>query len=150
MSTPRVVVIDRDAAFLRVISTFLRSQGYAVKRQTETEGALDLILERGAIPILNTIPPFQAQLERTMQRSGLSAAEVQAIMAQQGRANTVEYFVNTTFNYPTMAEAYRVALWIWDPGTNLLAQNRSCSITNTAGYFFYTTIFSKNNFLYIT
>ena len=27
--------------------------------------ALDLILERGAIPILNTIPPFKAQLERT-------------------------------------------------------------------------------------
>jgi len=27
--------------------------------------ALDLILDRGAIPILNTIPPFKAQLERT-------------------------------------------------------------------------------------
>ena len=23
--------------------------------------------------------------------------------------NTIDYFVNTTFNYPTMAEAYRVA-----------------------------------------
>ena len=33
----------------------------------------------------------------------------QAIMQQQGEANTIEYFVNTTFNYPTMAEAYRVA-----------------------------------------
>lgn len=33
----------------------------------------------------------------------------QAIMAQEGSANTVAYFVNTTFNYPTMAEAYRVA-----------------------------------------
>ena len=33
----------------------------------------------------------------------------QAIMAQQGSANTLLYFVNTTFNYPTMAEAYRVA-----------------------------------------
>ncbi|NRP96042.1 Soluble pyridine nucleotide transhydrogenase [Marinobacterium sp. xm-g-59] len=33
----------------------------------------------------------------------------QAIMAQEGEANTVKYFVNTTFNYPTMAEAYRVA-----------------------------------------
>jgi len=29
--------------------------------------ALDLILGRGAIPILNTIPPFKAQLERTRQ-----------------------------------------------------------------------------------
>jgi len=33
----------------------------------------------------------------------------QAIMEQKGSANTIEYFVNTTFNYPTMAEAYRVA-----------------------------------------
>jgi len=29
--------------------------------------ALDLILARGAIPILNTIPPFKAQMERTKQ-----------------------------------------------------------------------------------
>ena len=33
----------------------------------------------------------------------------QAILSQEGKANTLEYFVNTTFNYPTMAEAYRVA-----------------------------------------
>jgi len=33
----------------------------------------------------------------------------QAIMEQQGEGNTIEYFVRTTFNYPTMAEAYRVA-----------------------------------------
>lgn len=33
----------------------------------------------------------------------------QAIMQQDGPGNTIEYFVNTTFNYPTMAEAYRVA-----------------------------------------
>lgn len=44
---------------------------------------------------------------------GQGAAEIihigQAIMAQPGEQNTLEYFVNTTFNYPTMAEAYRVA-----------------------------------------
>jgi len=33
----------------------------------------------------------------------------QAIMQQKGSANTIEYFIHTTFNYPTMAEAYRVA-----------------------------------------
>ena len=33
----------------------------------------------------------------------------QAIMNQPGPGNTVEYFVTTTFNYPTMAEAYRIA-----------------------------------------
>jgi len=44
---------------------------------------------------------------------GDQAAEIvhigQAIMAQEGSANSLLYFVNTTFNYPTMAEAYRVA-----------------------------------------
>jgi NAD(P) transhydrogenase len=33
----------------------------------------------------------------------------QAIMTQKAPANTMKYFINTTFNYPTMAEAYRVA-----------------------------------------
>lgn len=44
---------------------------------------------------------------------GERAAEIihigQAIMEQKGSGNTIEYFVHTTFNYPTMAEAYRVA-----------------------------------------
>jgi NAD(P) transhydrogenase len=44
---------------------------------------------------------------------GYQASEIvhigQAIMNQKGEANTLRYFVNTTFNYPTMAEAYRVA-----------------------------------------
>jgi NAD(P) transhydrogenase len=44
---------------------------------------------------------------------GDNAAEIihigQAVMAQPAPANTLNYFINTTFNYPTMAEAYRVA-----------------------------------------
>ena len=44
---------------------------------------------------------------------GDNAAEIvhigQAVMAQAAPANTLNYFINTTFNYPTMAEAYRVA-----------------------------------------
>lgn len=44
---------------------------------------------------------------------GYGASEIihigQAIMAQSGAGNTLMYFINTTFNYPTMAEAYRVA-----------------------------------------
>lgn len=44
---------------------------------------------------------------------GERAAEIvhigQAIMMQKDGGNTIEYFVHTTFNYPTMAEAYRVA-----------------------------------------
>jgi NAD(P) transhydrogenase len=44
---------------------------------------------------------------------GAEAAEIihigQAIMNQDGVANSIQYFSNTTFNYPTMAEAYRIA-----------------------------------------
>ncbi len=44
---------------------------------------------------------------------GEQASEIihigQAIMSQPGAGNTLKYFVETTFNYPTMAEAYRVA-----------------------------------------
>ena len=44
---------------------------------------------------------------------GVNATEIihigQAIMAQPGEGNTLHYFMNRTFNYPTMAEAYRVA-----------------------------------------
>lgn len=44
---------------------------------------------------------------------GENAAEIihigQAIMLQTNGGNTIEYFINTTFNYPTMAEAFRVA-----------------------------------------
>ena len=66
-----------------------------------TVGMLKLLFHRDTLEILG-IHCF-----------GDQAAEIvhigQAIMAQRGAANTIQYFVNTTFNYPTMAEAYRVA-----------------------------------------
>ncbi|MHA7816655.1 MAG: Si-specific NAD(P)(+) transhydrogenase [Pseudohaliea sp.] len=44
---------------------------------------------------------------------GAEATEIihigQAIMKQPGAGNTLRYFISTTFNYPTMAEAYRIA-----------------------------------------
>ncbi len=44
---------------------------------------------------------------------GANASEIihigQAIMAQPMPHNSLMYFINTTFNYPTLAEAYRVA-----------------------------------------
>jgi NAD(P) transhydrogenase len=44
---------------------------------------------------------------------GPNASEIvhigQAIMNQPAPNNKLDYFINTTFNYPTMAEAYRVA-----------------------------------------
>ncbi len=44
---------------------------------------------------------------------GAQAAEIvhigQAIMHQKDGGNSIRYFLSTTFNYPTMAEAYRIA-----------------------------------------
>ncbi|MBX7258947.1 MAG: Si-specific NAD(P)(+) transhydrogenase [Candidatus Hydrogenedentes bacterium] len=67
----------------------------------QTVGMLKLLFHRETLAILG-IHCF-----------GANASEIihigQAIMSQKGSANSLEYFVNTTFNYPTMAEAYRVA-----------------------------------------
>jgi NAD(P) transhydrogenase len=66
-----------------------------------TVGMLKLLFHRQTLEILG-IHCF-----------GDQAAEIihigQAIMSQQNGANTIAWFANTTFNYPTMAEAYRVA-----------------------------------------
>jgi len=44
---------------------------------------------------------------------GPNASEIihigHAVMCNPAGGNSIEYFINTTFNYPTMAEAYRVA-----------------------------------------
>jgi NAD(P) transhydrogenase len=67
----------------------------------QTVGMLKLLFNRDTLEILG-IHCF-----------GDHASEIvhigQAIMAQKGEANTIKYFIKTTFNYPTMAEAYRVA-----------------------------------------
>ncbi len=67
----------------------------------QTTGMLKLLFHRETLEILG------------VHCFGANASEIihigQAIMMQQGQANTINYFVNTTFNYPTMAEAYRVA-----------------------------------------
>ncbi len=66
-----------------------------------TTGMLKLLFHRETLEVLG-IHCF-----------GYGAAEIihigQAIISQKGEANTLKYFINTTFNYPTMAEAYRVA-----------------------------------------
>lgn len=67
----------------------------------QTVGMLKLLFHRETLEILG-IHCF-----------GQNASEIihigQAIMSQSGSANSLLYFINTTFNYPTMAEAYRVA-----------------------------------------
>lgn len=66
-----------------------------------TVGMLKLLFHRESLAILG-IHCF-----------GEQAAEIvhigQAIMSQPGPGNSIRYFTETTFNYPTMAEAYRVA-----------------------------------------
>jgi len=67
----------------------------------ETVGMLKLLFHRETLQLLG------------VHCFGASASEIihigQAIMSQPGEQNTLRYFVNSTFNYPTMAEAYRVA-----------------------------------------
>ncbi len=67
----------------------------------KTAGMLKIIFHRDTLELLG-IHCF-----------GNQASEIvhigQAILAQPKPANSLLYFVNTTFNYPTMAEAYRVA-----------------------------------------
>jgi NAD(P) transhydrogenase len=67
----------------------------------EAVGMLKILFDRETLEILG-IHAF-----------GDQAAEIihigQAIMKQENGGNSLDYFVNTTFNYPTMAEAYRVA-----------------------------------------
>ena len=67
----------------------------------QTTGMLKLLFHRQTLEILG-IHCF-----------GANASEIihigQAIMSQPAPHNTLMYFINTTFNYPTMAEAYRVA-----------------------------------------
>ncbi|MDM8527093.1 Si-specific NAD(P)(+) transhydrogenase [Anaerolineales bacterium HSG24] len=66
-----------------------------------TTGILKLLFHRETLEILG-IHCFGSQASEIVHIG-------QAIMSQTGEANTLMYFINTTFNYPTMAEAYRVA-----------------------------------------
>jgi NAD(P) transhydrogenase len=67
----------------------------------QTTGMLKILFHRETMEILG-IHCF-----------GSNASEIihigQAIMSQPAPNNSLMYFINTTFNYPTMAEAYRVA-----------------------------------------
>jgi NAD(P) transhydrogenase len=66
-----------------------------------TVGMLKLLFHRESLEILG-IHCFGEQASEIIHIG-------QAIMSQEGAANSLQYFAETTFNYPTMAEAYRVA-----------------------------------------
>ena len=67
----------------------------------QTVGMLKLLFHRETLQILG-VHCFGSQASEIIHIG-------QAIMRQEGEANSLMYFINTTFNYPTMAEAYRVA-----------------------------------------
>lgn len=67
----------------------------------QTVGMLKLLFHRDTLEILG-VHCFGSQASEIIHIG-------QAIMSQKGEANSLMYFINTTFNYPTMAEAYRVA-----------------------------------------
>ncbi|MGF1642097.1 MAG: Si-specific NAD(P)(+) transhydrogenase [Thiotrichales bacterium] len=66
-----------------------------------TVGVLKILFHRETLEILG-IHCFGEQASEIIHIG-------QAIMSQTGSANSIEYFAETTFNYPTMAEAYRIA-----------------------------------------
>jgi len=66
-----------------------------------TTGMLKILFHRESLQILG-IHCFGEQASEIVHIG-------QAIMRQPGKANNINYFTETTFNYPTMAEAYRVA-----------------------------------------
>ncbi|MBI3784927.1 MAG: Si-specific NAD(P)(+) transhydrogenase [Deltaproteobacteria bacterium] len=92
--------LTQDSIPYEVGHAFFRSLARA-QITGQTVGMLKLLFHRETLAILG-IHCF-----------GDQAAEIihigQAIMSQKGDANSIRYFINTTFNYPTMAEAYRVA-----------------------------------------
>ena len=69
----------------------------------EPQGMLKILFHRETLEVLG------------VHCFGYQASEIvhigQAVMNQPGELNNLKYFVNTTFNYPTMAEAYRVAAY---------------------------------------
>ncbi|OPX55896.1 NAD(P) transhydrogenase [Oceanospirillum multiglobuliferum] len=67
----------------------------------ETTGMLKILFHRETLELLG-IHCFGDQSSEIVHIG-------QAIMNQKGEGNTIKYFLNNTFNYPTMAEAYRVA-----------------------------------------
>lgn len=67
----------------------------------ETVGMLKILFDRETLEVLG-IHCFGDQASEIIHIG-------QAIMRQKGNSNNINYFVDTTFNYPTMAEAYRVA-----------------------------------------
>lgn len=95
---------ERDLTAKKVPYEVGRAQFKSLARAQitgQTVGMLKLLFHRETLQLLG-IHCF-----------GANASEIihigQAIMSQKGEANTLMYFINTTFNYPTMAEAYRVA-----------------------------------------
>jgi NAD(P) transhydrogenase len=67
----------------------------------QTTGMLKLLFHRDTLAILG-VHCFGSQASEIVHIG-------QAIMNQPAGQNTLDYFFETTFNYPTMAEAYRVA-----------------------------------------
>ncbi|NLC09783.1 MAG: Si-specific NAD(P)(+) transhydrogenase [Gammaproteobacteria bacterium] len=92
--------LTQDKVPYEVGKAFFKSMARA-QISGETTGMLKILFHRETFELLG------------VHCFGYQASEIvhigQAIMNQPGEANSIKYFINTTFNFPTMAEAYRVA-----------------------------------------
>ena len=97
-------IIIEEPGFLRQWSGFHNLEFLYTIRNKLNKKYMYSVLEKVGLEPRSKIPVGKYSLGMR-QRLAIG----QAIMEQKGGGNTIEYFVNTTFNYPTMAEAYRVA-----------------------------------------
>lgn len=92
--------LTKDKVPYEVGKAFFKSMARA-QIANQTAGVLKILFHRDTLQILG------------VHCFGYQASEIvhigQAIMNQPGEQNNIRYFINNTFNYPTMAEAYRVA-----------------------------------------
>lgn len=92
--------LTKDKVPYEVGKAFFKSMARA-QIANQTAGVLKVLFHRDTLEILG------------VHCFGYQASEIvhigQAIMNQPGEQNNLRYFINNTFNYPTMAEAYRVA-----------------------------------------
>ncbi|MFD1260152.1 Si-specific NAD(P)(+) transhydrogenase [Entomomonas asaccharolytica] len=92
--------LTKDKVPYEVGKAFFKSMARA-QIANQRAGVLKVLFHRDTLEILG------------VHCFGYQASEIvhigQAIMNQPGEQNNLRYFINNTFNYPTMAEAYRVA-----------------------------------------
>ena len=125
----RILIIDDDPAMVSVISDICQERGHQTVAYASGQKALENLATHAPQLVISDLRMDKVGgldiLRETKEILGVhiigeGASELlhigQAVMIFGG---TVEYFVNTVFNYPTLAECYKAAAF---NGLNKLAR----------------------------